>query len=409
MPVLAPARSTANDVVALLSQLVATHSAVGTSGEEAQRLVGEYLVSAGYDVDYSVDDPTSDAQHPEYTAPPPGQPAVNLTAIPRGARSRLALFAHIDTEAVRAPLRQHALRATARGGRMYGLGSADDKSGVAAAAVAAAVLVAAGEAAPIVMSVHGKGGGSRGTLPAFARAWNIAGAVYVHPAETGLGLRQIKHASRGVIDLTLKVSGWHGPMREIGTPESAPFAEGGDALRAALTVVDRLSHSAFAGCEVNVGRVVAGDQAGVVPLTCQLGVRVLFDAPRNTAALMAAAEADIARCEQELGWATRRFSMGIVAVPLRANPAAIDWDDPLCRIVRQAVTRVTGIEPGPYAAHLASDLRFPLLVARCPAVGVGCIAGGFHGPDEWVDIDDLHRLVKVLVSAAQAWNDLEER
>lgn len=409
MPVLAPARSGANDVVALLSQLVATDSAVGTSGEAAQRLLGTYLVSAGYDVDYSVDDPSSEARHPEYTAPPPGQPPINLVAVPRGARSRLALFAHIDTEALNAPLQQQPLQATVKGGRMYGLGSADDKSGVAAAAVAAAALVTAGEPAPIVMSLHGKGGGARGTLRAFTRASNIAGALYVHPAETGLGLRQIKHASRGVLDLTVKVTGWHGSMREIGTPESAPFAEGGDALRAGLTVVDRLRHSAFAGCEVNVGRVVAGDRPGVVPRTCELSVRVLFDGPRNTAALLAAAEGDIARCGQELGSATHRFSIAVVAVPLRANPAATDWDDSLCRIVRRAVTRVTGIEPGPYAAHLASDLRFPLLVARCPAVGVGCVAGGFYGPDEWVDIDDLHRLVRVLVSAAQAWNKVEEQ
>lgn len=405
----APDRSIANDVVPLLSQLVATQSVVGTSGEAAQRLLGGYLVSAGFDVDYSVDDPTGDAQHPEYTAPPPGQPAVNLTARPRGACSRLALFAHIDTEANSAPLRQYALRATAMGGRIYGLGSADDKSGVAAAAVAAAALAAAGEPAPIVMSVHGKGGGSRGTLPAFVRTSDIAGAVYVHPAETGLGLRQIKQASRGVIDLTVNVRGWHGPMREIGLPESAAFAEGGDALRAALTLVDRLSHSAFAGCEVNIGRLVAGDRPGVVAVACQLGVRVLFDAPRTTAELLAAAEADIARCEQELGSATRRFSMRIVSVPLRANPAATDWDDPLCRTVRQAVTGVTGIDPRPYATHMASDLRFPLLVARCPAVGVGCVAGGFYGPDEWVDIDDLHRLVRVLIAVAQAWNDLEGR
>lgn len=409
MHALAAARPMADQVEGLLSQLLMIPSAVGTSADEAQRLLGRYLTSAGYDVDYSVDDPASQAQHPEYSAAPPGKPAVNLTATPRGSRSSLALFAHIDTEAGSAPLRRHPLPVTTRGGRIYGLGSADDKSGVAAAAVAAAVLVAAGEPAPIVMSVHGKGGGSRGTLPVFARASNIAGAVYVHPAETGLGLRQIKHASRGVVDLQLKVGGWHGPSREIGTPESAPFAEGGDALRAAVMVVDRLCSSAFAGCEVNVGRVVAGDRAGMVPLMCQLDVRVLFDAPRNAAALIAAAEADIARCEQELGSPTRRFSMGVVEVPLCANPAATDWDDPLCRIVRQAVTRVTGIEPAPYAAHLASDLRFPLLVARCPAVGVGCVAGGFHGPDEWVDIDDLHRLVKVLVATVQAWNDQEER
>ena len=62
----------------------------------------------------------------------------------------------------------------------------------------------------------------------------------------------------------------------------------------------------------------------------------------------------------------------------------------------------------PYSAHLASDLRFPLLVARCPAIGLGPFAGGFYGPNEWVDFDDLNRLVKVLVAAAHGWTDPEE-
>ena len=168
---------------------------------------------------------------------------------------------------------------------------------MAAAAVAAAVLLAKSEAAPVVMSVHGKSGGARGTLPAFLRAPRLAGALYVHPPETGLGLRQVKHATRGVIDLRVKVSGWHGPLREIGTPESASFAEGGDALQAALVLAERLRSNAFAGCEVNVGRVIAGDRAGVVPLTSEMEMRVLFDTPRTAADLIAGAESDIAHCK----------------------------------------------------------------------------------------------------------------
>jgi acetylornithine deacetylase len=404
----ARARRAADEVVVLLSRLVTAGSAVGTSGEAAQHVLGSYLASAGYDVSYSVDDPSRWVQHPEYTVPPPGEPAVNLIAAPRGRRSRLALFAHIDTEAARGPL-QPAPQATSSGGRIYGLGAADDKSGIAAAAVSAALLVAAGEPAPIVMSVYGKGGGARGTLPAFARPSNIAAAVYVHPAETGLGLREIKHASRGVIDLILKVTGWHGPEREIGTPESARFVEGGDALWAALILLDRLRSGAFAGCEVNVGRLVAGDRAGVVPLACELDVRVLFEAPRTAAGVIAAVELEIAQCQRELGSRRGEFSIELVRVPFRANPAATDWDAPLCRIVRRAVMRVTAIEPVSYSAHLASDIRFPLLIAGVPAVGLGCAGGGFYGPEEWVDIDDLKRLVEVLVAAAQAWNDQEEQ
>ena len=399
-----------DDVLPLLSRLVAAPSAAGTSGDAAQRVLGEYLSSAGYEVEYAVDDPARHAGHPEYTPPPAGELPVNLIAIPPAGRtSGLGFFAHIDTEPAVGGWATPPMHATPSDGRIYGLGTADDKGGVAAAAVAAAAVLEANELAPVVMSIHAKGGGARGTLPVFRRAPRLTGAVYVHPAETGLGLTEIKCATRGVLDLRLEVTGWSGRPREIGTPESAPFAEAGDALQAALTVIELLRIGPFAGCAVNVGRVKAGDRPGTVPVKCEVEMRVLFDGGVTAVELIAAADAQLARCERELASPTGRFSIQRTSVPFRANPAAIAWDSPLSRVVTDSITRVTGRVPTPYGAHLASDLRFPLRVAGCPALGIGSVAGGFYGPDEWVDVDDLHRLVQVLVMAAKAWNAMEEQ
>jgi len=388
---------------------VAAPSAAGNSGEAAQRVLGEYLSSAGYQVEYAVDDPALLAGHPEYTPPPAGELPVNLIAVPPvGYISGLGFFAHIDTEPAVERWATPPMHATSSGGRIYGLGAADDKGGLAAAAVAAAAVLEANEPAPVVMSVHAKGGGARGTLPVFTRAPHLTGAVYVHPAETGLGLAEIKCATRGVLDLRVEVTGWSGRLREIGTPESAPFAEAGDALDAALTVIERLRIGPFAGCAVNVGRVRAGDRPGTVPMKCELEMRVLFDGGVTAVELIAAADAQLARCERELASPAGRFFIQRTCVPFRANPAATPWDSPLSRVVRDSITRVTGRVANPYGGHLASDLRFPLRVVGCPAVGVGSIAGGFYGPDEWIDVDDLHRLVQVLVTAAKAWNAMEE-
>ena len=137
------------------------------------------------------------------------------------------------------------------------LGAADDKGGLAAAAVAAALLARHSGRAPRVVSVHGKGGGARGTLPVFARM-EAGDSIYVHPPENGAGLGVLKSASRGVVDVHLRVTGWSGRPREIGTPESAPFAEGGDALAACLRWVERLRRGELSDCEINLGRVVAG-------------------------------------------------------------------------------------------------------------------------------------------------------
>jgi len=62
----------------------------------------------------------------------------------------------------------------------------------------------------------------------------------------------------------------------------------------------------------------------------------------------------------------------------------------------------------PYAAHLASDIRFPIRLCGLPTLGIGCLAGGFYTPEEWGDLDDLVRLVAVLVRFASAWDSTPE-
>ncbi len=398
-----------DDVVWLLSQLAAVPSEAGSSGESAQRIVGEYLSSAGYEVRYTIDDPAAHADHAEYTAPPPGEPPVNLIAIPRSMSApRLGLLAHVDTERAGAGWTGEPLRAICKNGRLYALGAADNKSGLAAAAVAAVALSEASRPAPVVMSVHAKGGGARGTLPAMLQAPALSAVLYVHPSETGRGLTEIKYVSRGVLDFVVSVTGWHGPCQEIGTPESARFSEGGDALAALLHVLGRLRTAPLADCEMNVGSVSAGERTGVVPIRAAAAIRALFGAPNTGASVLRKVDAELRRCAQELSSEKGSFGVERSSVDFMANAGSSDWDGPFCRIVRDAVREITGVEPAPYGGHLASDLRFPTRLRGIPAAGVGCRAGGFYGSDEWVDIDDLSRLIATVAKVAQSWSGLEE-
>ena len=90
------------------------------------------------------------------------------------------------------------------------------------------------------------------------------------------------------------------------------------------------------------------------------------------------------------------FHFEITAPGLRANPAETAWDDTLAVQLRSAVTDITGREPVPYADHLASDIRFPIRLWRAASLGIGSLGGNFYGPDEWVDLEDLVRLVAAL-------------
>ncbi len=88
---------------------------------------------------------------------------------------------------------------------------------------------------------------------------------------------------------------------------------------------------------------------------------------------------------------------------LGANHAAVPWDSPACQALRTSIADVTGTSPASYPTHFAGDIRYPIRLAGVPAFGMGSLAGGFYGADEWVDIDDLVRLVAVVMLCADRW------
>ncbi len=398
------ARRARGELLDLLEALIAEPSPCGKSGAGAQRVLKEYLEANGFVTETHEDDPQTHIDHPEYSPPPPAaELPVNLTARPaENEPLDLVLFAHVDTEPAgegwtappHTPVRQE--------GRLYGLGAADDKSGLAAAAVAGALALRHQSQAPTILSVHGKGGGARGTLPTFQRL-GAAGsaALYVHPPENGAGLAVLKTESRGIVDIELEVHGWRGPPVEIGTPESARFEDGGDALAACLGIVESVRRD-LEGAEVHLGRLDAGEAPGLTPLRASAGVRVLFEGELTVARVLGAFHVAAETQTRTHSNSSKSFRVEVRAPGLRANPAVAPWTGAFAGQLRTAVAGVTGGEPAPYTHHLASDIRFPIRMGGVPAIGVGCRAGGFYGPDEWVDIDDLVRLVAVLLALIEA-------
>ena len=391
------------ELLALLEALIAAPSPYGSSAKEAQGRLGEYLERNNFAVETTEDSAAAQRDHPEFSPPPPAAEApVNLVATPPGPAG-LTLFAHVDTEAVVDGWTSPPCEATLRNGRVHGLGSADDKGGLAAAAVAAALLRRHGGHAPLLVSVHGKGGGARGTLPVLARMPEAGDCLYVHPPENGAGLSVLKNASRGVVDLALRVTGWSGRPREIGTPESAPYEEGGSALDACWQVVDALRQGELSDCELNLGRVVAGEAAGLTPVRCDAGLRVLFRGDRTAADVLAAVHRAAEDHTRSSAGSDEAFRFEVTAPGIRANPAETPWQSGFAVQLQTAVAEITGQEPVAYAEHLASDIRFPIRLGGVFSVGVGSVAGNFYGPDEWVDLDDLVRLVAVLVLLGWRW------
>jgi acetylornithine deacetylase/succinyl-diaminopimelate desuccinylase-like protein len=115
---------------------------------------------------------------------------------------------------------------------------------------------------------------------------------------------------------------------------------------------------------------------------------------------------DLAGYLAELPSGRGTFTATLSATGLSTNPGAVDWDAPACRALRGAITDVTGSAPLSYTGHFAGDIRYPIRLLGAPAFGVGSKAGNFSGRNEWVDVDDLVRLVAVVIQTVSAWAEL---
>lgn len=360
----------------------------------------------------SRDQPSDYTGHAEYMPPnPPGDgPFTNVVARPRASGSRHALFAHIDTHRVEDGWTTNPYEPVLRDGRLYGLGSSDDKGGIAAMLVAAAVLSEQPGLAPVLISSHGKGGGSRGSLPVFQTLQeageSIDALLYVHPAETGRGLADIKHVVRGALDMELTVTGWEGEPLEIGLPDSALWQQGGDALARLTAIIERLRAGVLAGVDVNVGRLEAGERPGAVPARASARIRLLFDGDYTWRGLMDSVSREL---ENDPGVGPdghKAYSVSLQPLGMRSNPGAVPWDAPSTRTLRDAINSVTGAAPTAYPNHYGGDIRYPLRLLDAPSFGIGSLGGNFYGPNEWVDVDDLVRLVAVLVLTLSGWRTI---
>lgn len=88
---------------------------------------------------------------------------------------------------------------------------------------------------------------------------------------------------------------------------------------------------------------------------------------------------------------------------VRAGPGKYLYTPPTARLVREALRALKeeGFSPEPIEGAGASDSRyFTDLVAE--AIDIGPIGGNVHGPNEWVDIASLERLVRVYVGLAKS-------
>jgi acetylornithine deacetylase len=155
-----------------------------------------------------------------------------------------------------------------------------------------------------------------------------------------------------------------------------------------------------------VSHMACGDEQHFTRIAphCVLGASLSFPPPETLTDVQAEIEAAVRAAAASDDW-------------LRANPPQIEFlagvtgaevsvEHPLYRTTAEAIVAVTGEQPYVNAMHTSSDIRVPMVQKGIPTVGLGPLGGDLSQngqTDEWVDVEDYLRGVKVAASIIVGW------
>lgn len=335
----------------------------------------------------------------------------------------LLMFAHPDGEAVADTdaWLHDPFAGDIDAGRLYGWGVADDLAGCAAAVLAIEKVAASkSPAGRAVFASTPSKHYARGVAALLHDGLTADASLYLHPAESGVGMREIKAVASGQVEFKITIRGKAPKTTEpVQTTFShlgvKPIDKAFVLHQALMALADerakRIRHpliEAEVGRATNlhISRIQCGEMRKFSRIieVCEMGGAISFP-PGETleqilkeveGAVMAAAKADewMASNSPEITWIT-----GVTG-------AEISADHPLYQTASAAVAAVTGEPPHVNPMHTCSDIRNPMVEAGIPCVGLGCLGGdlsqnGKH--DEWVDLEDFLRMVDVTANVVTDW------
>jgi acetylornithine deacetylase len=342
----------------------------------------------------------------------------------RGGGRSLVLFAHPDSEPVAGTdrWRHDPFAGAIVDGRIYGWGVADDLSGVAIMVQALEAVVAASmqPAGDVIVASTPSKRHARGVSALLHGGLTADAALYLHPAESGGGMREIKAFASGQVEFKVTIEGREPETTE---PSHTAFAhravnpfDKAILVHQALTELGewraaRVRHpllDAAVGRSTNllVASVECGrpDMFSRIAPHCILSGALSFPPPETLAAIQGQIEASVNAAASRDAW-------------LSAHRPCIEWvsgvtgaevldSHALYRAVAEAINAVSGEAPCVNPMHTSSDIRNPIVQKGIPTVGFGPLCGdltqnGRH--DEWVDLEDYLRAIKVAARAIVAW------
>jgi acetylornithine deacetylase len=307
-------------------------------------------------------------------------------------------------------------------GRLHGWGVADDLVGVAMMLAVLESVLSAGfkpKGTVILASTPSKRR-AQGIISILNQGHVADGAVYLHPAESGGGLQEIKAVTSGLLRFRLTIAGKPPDTQE---PSHTAFHHLAiDPLDKAWIVYSALRDLAaqrvynvhYQPLEEAVGRSTNlhiaymhyGDEDHLsrVSPACVLAGSLTFPPDESMDEVQRQVEQAIYTAAQQDTWLSQHppaleWLLGI-------SGAAVPIEHSLYQTAHQAILKITGEAPYVNPLHSTSDIRNPILHKGIPTIGFGPLAGNFSQAghhDEWVDVEDYTRAIKVTGSIIVDW------
>lgn len=402
-------------------------------GEAAvQRAIAQASAEMGCRVEMVEYDPQSVPMVEEFAAQEAMTPGLRQCVVARigtpGAGRSLLFFGHPDNE----PLSRldewthDPFKGEIHNGRIHGWGVADDLAGVAIYTQAIALLKACGlqpKGEVILVSTPSKRH-ARGVSALLHQGLTADAAIYLHPAESGLGMKEIKAFASGQLEFRIRVQGSPPPTSEPLQTAFAhmavnPVAKAFEVFQALMRLDERrgvqirhpLLHQAVGrstNLMVSTLNSDPADSLSRVRSECWLGGAISFAPPEPMAEVIAQVEAALVAMGEDDPW-------------FREHPPELHWESgvtgaevsaehPLYQTLARAIEQVTGHVPQVNPMHTSSDIRNPMVQKKIPTVGLGPLCGDLSQngqTDEWVDVEDYLSAVTVVASTILDWCGVE--
>jgi acetylornithine deacetylase len=321
----------------------------------------------------------------------PGRPSIVAVAPGTGNGKTLMFNGHLDTVTL-AGYDGKPLDPEIKDGRMYGRGTFDMKAGIAAMMVAAASAAARPHRGDIIVAlVADEEFASAGTEEVL-RHFTADAAIVSEPSHEDI---VIAHRGFAWFDVTVHGVAAHGSRPDLGVDAIAKagrFLTGIDDL--ARSLKNGPAHAILGPGNVHASLIRGGEEISSYPALCTISVE-RRTVPGETADTV---EAELREILDGIAATDPDFRYTL-ARGLERHPFEVPADAPIVQTVISAGESVTGKVPALRGEPFWTDAAL-MLEAGIPGLLFGVDGGGAHAATEWIELDSLDRVSRILAQAA---------